>query len=41
MLADPAELESVLAAGAQRANEVSAKTLVRVYDQLGFLNKRS
>jgi tryptophanyl-tRNA synthetase len=37
MLADPAELESVLAAGAQRANEVSAKTLQRVYDKLGFL----
>jgi tryptophanyl-tRNA synthetase len=41
MLADPAELESVLAAGARRAEEVSAKTLARVYDQLGFLSKRS
>jgi hypothetical protein len=30
----------VLAAGAQRANEVSAKTLQRVYDQLGFFAKR-
>ena len=38
MLADPAELESVLAAGAQRANEVSAKTLQRVYDRLGFFS---
>ena len=37
MLADPAELEAVLAAGARRANEVSAKTLQRVYDRLGFL----
>jgi tryptophanyl-tRNA synthetase len=37
MLADPAELEAVLAAGAQRAGEVSAKTLARVYDRLGFL----
>ncbi|MCW2517524.1 MAG: tryptophanyl-tRNA synthetase, partial [Mycobacterium sp.] len=37
MLADPAELESVLAAGAERANEVSAKTLQRVYDKLGLL----
>ncbi|MGH3643342.1 MAG: tryptophan--tRNA ligase [Mycobacterium sp.] len=37
MLADVAELESVLEAGAERANEVSAKTLQRVYDQLGFL----
>jgi len=40
MLADPAELESVLAAGAERAAEVSAKTLARVYDELGFLPKR-
>jgi tryptophanyl-tRNA synthetase len=37
MLADPVELESVLADGADRANEVSAKTLQRVYDKLGFL----
>ncbi|MFC7672926.1 tryptophan--tRNA ligase [Mycolicibacterium sp. GCM10028919] len=37
MLADPAELEAVLDAGAQRAGEVSAKTLARVYDRLGFL----
>ena len=36
-LADPAELESVLAAGAQRAREVSGVTLRRVYDRLGFL----
>jgi tryptophanyl-tRNA synthetase len=40
MLADPAELESVLAAGARRADEVSAMTLQRVYDRLGFLPKR-
>ena len=39
MLADRAELESVLAAGAERANEVSAKTLQRVYGKLGFLQK--
>jgi tryptophanyl-tRNA synthetase len=37
LLADPAELEAVLAAGAQRAGEVSAKTVKRVYDRLGFL----
>ena len=37
LLADPAELESVLAAGAERARDVSAKTLQRVYDRLGFL----
>jgi tryptophanyl-tRNA synthetase len=40
MLADPAELESVLAAGAQRANDVSGTTLERVYDRLGFLKRR-
>lgn len=37
LLADPAELESILAAGAARADEVSAKTLQRVYDRVGFL----
>jgi tryptophanyl-tRNA synthetase len=37
LLADPAELEAVLAAGAQRARGVSAKTVKRVYDRLGFL----
>ena len=41
LLADPAELESALSAGAARANEVSAKMLARVYDQLGFITKRS
>jgi tryptophanyl-tRNA synthetase len=40
LLADPAELEAVLAAGAERARDVSAKTLRRVYDQLGFLPQR-
>ncbi len=37
LLDDPAELESVLARGAQRAQEVSGETLRRVYDRLGFL----
>lgn len=41
LLADPAELEGVLAAGAERAREVSARTLKRVYDRLGFLPARS
>lgn len=40
LLADPAELEAVLAAGAQRAREVSAPTVRRVYDRLGFLPPR-
>lgn len=37
LLDDPAELESVLATGAERARDVSAATLRRVYDRLGFL----
>lgn len=41
LLADPAELEAALTVGAARANEVSAKMLARVYDQVGFLSKRS
>jgi tryptophanyl-tRNA synthetase len=41
LLADPAELESALAAGAERARDVSAKTLKRVYDRLGFLPPRA
>jgi tryptophanyl-tRNA synthetase len=36
-LADPAELEAVLAVGARQARDASAKTLKRVYDRLGFL----
>lgn len=41
LLADPAELEAVLAAGADRAREVAAATLERVYDRVGFLPPRS
>lgn len=37
LLADPGELESVLAAGANRAREVASATLQRVYDRVGFL----
>jgi len=37
LLADPRELEAILAKGAQRAREVSAKTIGRVYERLGFL----
>jgi tryptophanyl-tRNA synthetase len=37
LLTDPSELEAALAAGARRANDVSATTLQRVYDRLGFL----
>jgi tryptophanyl-tRNA synthetase len=37
LLADTAELERVLAAGAARAREVAATTLAAVYDRVGFL----
>jgi tryptophanyl-tRNA synthetase len=40
LLADPAELQAVLAAGADRAREVSEATLGRVYERLGFLPYR-
>ena len=37
LLADPAELQAILATGAQRAREVAGSTLARVYERLGFL----
>lgn len=37
LLADPAELTAVLAAGAERAAAVATTTLQRVYDKVGFL----
>ncbi|BBZ49299.1 tryptophan--tRNA ligase [Mycobacterium heidelbergense] len=40
LMADRAELESVLATGAQRAEDVAGKTVRRVYDRLGFLPQR-
>jgi len=40
LLADAAELEGLLAAGAARAEDVAAKTVDRVYDRLGFLPRR-
>jgi tryptophanyl-tRNA synthetase len=36
-LDDPAELDKVLAKGAERAREVAATTLKRAYDKIGFL----
>ena len=36
-LDDPAELDKVLARGAERARAVAAKTLARAYDRIGFL----
>jgi tryptophanyl-tRNA synthetase len=37
LLADPAELQSVLAKGAERADAVASATVQRVYDRMGFL----
>jgi tryptophanyl-tRNA synthetase len=37
LLADPAELDRILAEGAERAREVAGATLARVYDRVGFL----
>jgi tryptophanyl-tRNA synthetase len=36
-LADPAELDRILAEGAERARDVASTTLARVYDRVGFL----
>ena len=40
LMAEQTELEAVLAAGAQRADDVAGKTVQRVYDRLGFLPQR-
>lgn len=37
MLADPAELDRILTANADRANEIAQATLKTVYDRVGFL----
>jgi tryptophanyl-tRNA synthetase len=37
LLADPAELDRMLAVNASRANEIAEATLARVYDAVGFL----
>ena len=37
LLADPAELDRILAEGAERARDVASATLARVYDRVGFL----
>ena len=37
LLADPAELDRMLAINAARANEIAEATLTRVYDAVGFL----
>jgi len=40
LLADPAELDRLLADGADRARAVASDTLARVYDRVGFLPAR-
>jgi tryptophanyl-tRNA synthetase len=40
LMTDRAELESVVATGAERAQNVASKTVQRVYDRLGFLPQR-
>jgi tryptophanyl-tRNA synthetase len=37
LMADPAELDRILAEGAERARDVASATLARVYDRVGFL----
>ena len=37
LLDDPAELDRILASGAERAGEVSAATMARVKDRMGLL----
>ena len=37
LLADPSELDRILAEGAERARAVASTTLARVYDRVGFL----
>ncbi len=39
LLDDPAELDRMLAANADRASEIAESTLARVYDRVGFLPK--
>jgi tryptophanyl-tRNA synthetase len=36
-LADPAEIDRILARGAERARPVAARTVKDVYDKVGFL----
>jgi tryptophanyl-tRNA synthetase len=39
LLADPAELDRMLAVNAERANTIAETTLARVYDAVGFLTR--
>lgn len=37
---DPAQLDAILARGAERARSVASATLESVYDKVGFLSPR-
>lgn len=41
LMSDQAELERILAAGADKAREIAAQTLAEVYEQVGFLVRKS
>ena len=40
LLDDPAELDRILAYGADRVRPIAAATLARVYDRVGLLARR-
>jgi tryptophanyl-tRNA synthetase len=40
LLADPAELDRLLSANAERADAIASATLAKVYDRIGFLPRR-
>jgi tryptophanyl-tRNA synthetase len=40
LLADPAELDRLLAGNAERAEAIASATLANVYDRVGFLPRR-
>jgi tryptophanyl-tRNA synthetase len=37
LLDDPTELDQILVAGAERANEIAERTLADIYDRVGFI----
>jgi tryptophanyl-tRNA synthetase len=39
LLADPAELDRMLAGNAERADAIARTTLERAYDRVGFLKR--
>jgi len=40
-MADPAELDRLLALGAERAREIASVTMAKVYERMGFLPSHS